>query len=398
MVYQIEESRFEIIPTISGRAAVKGSRIYSVYAGITRYTDDYGETYVDLQNNLPAYSQDYYVHIAKSGTMIVSKTRQVFRSVYPYTNFTNVVNLSTTGSYINTWGFTEDSDGVLYLSEYGNYKMVGETSFTNVLLWYKSTNDGLSWTKYTNLQDKDTKHIHQIKVNPYTQVLYATTGDAYKRLFKSHNKGENWEEVIPTNFPDKTSQNINYGGFTGVGFYPDGTILWGTDWQPTNNGTYWNWHTKSKGHDVNSFTYKKMEKRYYGFSGEIVTDPTTGEAWNMVRDEFGEDDVVSAVMYSQDYGNTWTPLVETPTISTMQMGTILRTEENFIPDFPYIFLDVMNHGVVRFPRNLKPIPPPVKSDQIKTASFYQNINGEIVEVDIFYGGVNLSVLNVFLGE
>lgn len=378
MVYNISEAPFTLIPELSGRAGILGNRIYSVYTGITRYTDDYGETFTDLPNNLPDFGADYYVHFSRDGTMFVSRSRQFFRAESPYTDFTNVVNFSTTGSVINTWGFTEDSDGVLYISEYGNYVDVENGGYVNLLYWYKSINKGLSWTRYDNLKHTDTKHIHQIKVNPYTDELYITTGDRDKRLFKSTDKGESFTEVVPTVYPDQTAENINYGGFTGVGFYPDGSILWGTDWQPTKDGQYWNWFVKSQGTDVNSFSYAPMEKKYYGFCGELITDPNTGEAWTLLRDEFGEDDVVSAVMYSEDFGESWKPLVETDLVSTLQMETMFRTQENFIADMPYIFLSVLNYGVVRFDRNLKPendneyIP-----GYLKNATVYLRVDGRL---------------------
>ena len=380
-------------------SAIFDSKIYTVKSGTTYTSDDWGETFTSVTNNLP--TADYYLtHFTKDGTMIVSKTRQVFRAVYPYTEFTNVVNLTTTGSRVLRWGFTQDNDGVLYMTEYGNYVDTVNGGYVNIMYWYKSTNDGLSWTKHDNLQTRDTKHFHQIKVNPFTNVLYVTTGDMNKLLFKSTDKGETWEEVIPTTYPSKTAENTNYGGFTGIGFFENGEILWGTDWQPRDpdTGQYWNWYVKSVGDDVNSFTYEKMPKAYYGFAGDIMTDQVTGEAWMSLTDEFGESDVYPALMYTNNRGATWKPLVELPVEGTLNGRRIIAYSDNSIKDSPFIFWDVIGEGIMRVDRNLKPQEDAALSENVNRATFYLNLDGRIYEVDLFNNDGVIRDTDRFIGS
>lgn len=375
-------------------------KLYTVKGGKTYVSEDWGDSFSSVDNNLAA-APYYNVHFTRSGVMIASKTREVFRAEYPYTDFTNVVNLTTTGSRINRWGFTEDDDGVLYMVEYGNYVDVETGGYLNIMYWYKSVNDGISWTKHDNLKNRDTKHFHQIMFSPFDKNLYITTGDANKLVFKSVDKGDTWEEIIPTTYPSQDERNIEYGGHTGIGFFETGEILWGTDWQPRDpeTGNYWNWYVRSQGDDVDSFTYKKMPKKYYGLAGDIITDQVSGEAWMSLTDEFREPDVHPVLMYTSDKGKNWDALVEIPTNSDLNARGLIAYQDNSIKDSPYIFWDVIGEGIVRVSRDLKPKEgEPTTTEKIDSAMFYINSNNKIYEVELFNRDGSIKYNNLFVGN
>lgn len=381
---QLECLTWALCNKVSTKGTFAGTVIWSVTLdGFTRSTSDFGKTYTEAPNNLPTIAIDYYVNIAKNGTMLVSKGREVFRAVYPYVYFTKVLSLSTTASVVRSWGFTEDSDGNLYMSEYANYKDANG-DWVNLIVWYNSSDDGLTWSANTNLQYADNKHIHQLKINPFTGIMYATTGDTNKLLFKSSDRGVNWEQVVPVSFPSQDGNNINYAGFTGIGFFETREIIWGTDWAPKNPDTsqYWNWFVRSEGDDVTSFKYDKMDYKYYGMCNQMVTDPHTGEAWSSLMDEFNEIGVNPVLMYTANKGVNWKPVIELPAdnINGIDSRTILGTDTNHVGDTGYIFWEISGVGVIRLPRKLE-LDTYDELTTMHKVKMLQNINGVISRVN-----------------
>ena len=400
MVYQLNEAS-EKIEWLNGNGTLYNGKIWSVEGGKTRFSDDWGDTYTELANNLPSYSVGYHTHFTKSGTMIVSKNKDVYRAEEPYTDFTYVLGLHTTQSVVRRWGFTEDNDNILFMTEYGNYPNPEGSGYLNIMYWYKSEDEGLTWTKHDNLKQTDGKHFHQLKVDPLTNNLYITTGDDNKRVFKSTNKGETWQEVIPATYPNQTSENINYGGHTGLAFFSTGEILWGTDWQPRNpeTGDFWNWFVRSQGDNVNSFIYQKIEKKHYGMTSDINTDYYTGEAWTSLSDEFNESDVHPVLMYTKNKGISWEPLVELPAESNLVASGLIAYADNTIKDSPYIFWNIVNYGVVRISRDLKPEIPEVKpSNAINEVEFFINQNNKIYEIELFNREGSIKYNSAYVGR
>lgn len=396
MVIGLFDDKIELCNGISTRATIVNGRIWSVLGNnITRYSDDFGDTFVDIPNDLPFGTTDYYVHMTSTGAMIVSRGNGIYRAVAPYTTFTQVTSFSTTGSILREWAFTEDNDNVLYIAEYGNYVDTVNGGYVNIMYWYKSLDDGLTWTRYTNLYDVDNKHIHMLQVNPFTNDLYVTTGDGLKLMFKSTDKGESWQEIIPDEYPSKTSENIEYGGFTGINFFSTGEIIYGTDWQPRDpeTGKYWNWFVRSMGDDTSTFVYEKIEHEYYGMCSSLVNEQYGSRAWMSLKDEFMESDVKPVMMYTEDKGVNWNPLVELPADDVYNAGRIINPPSDFSTTTnPYIFWEVTGYGVVRFPKSLSPIPtdPPITTNgTVKNVSMFMNVGGVIKEVDLYNKNSNV---------
>lgn len=395
MVYGLEVGT--LIEHLSAGSTLYDGTLWTVYNGQTISSSDWGNTFVVQENNLGASTGIYYVHFSSEGTMFVCRTRQLFRAVYPYTNFTPVMSMTTTASIVRDWGFTEDNDGVLFATEYANYKDATGTT-VNIIYWYRSFDDGLTWTKHDNLHHTDDKHLHQLKVDPKTNTLYATTGDSKKLVFKSNDKGESWEEVIPTNYPTKDSRNIQYGGHTTIGFFETGEILWGTDWKPNNpeNGANWNWYVKSVSDDPNSFVYEKMPKQYYGMYASMATDYKTGQAWASLKDEFNENDVNPALIYTRNKGATWETLISLPATGDLNGSNIISTSQGFVDTSPYIFWYISGYGAIRIPKSLQ--PEKLYSDVVLDARYYQNVDGKIYEIEVYTRNGRIEQTNVFVGH
>lgn len=88
------------------------------------------------------------------------------------------------------WNMDEDSQGNLYVGEYG-----GEWD-VNCAYIHKSTDGGLTWSiAYDSLAyDWPGRHIHMVKVDKKNDYIYASQGDGYKRarLIRSTDYGVTW--------------------------------------------------------------------------------------------------------------------------------------------------------------------------------------------------------------
>ena len=108
------------------------------------------------------------------------------------------------------WSLASDSAGSLYVGEYGP-RGVGQSK----RVW-KSTDDGDTWSVAFRALDVDGVHLHRIAVDPYTDDVWVTQGDAgYQATFVSRDHGATWNWV-------RDSQA------TSVVFTPE-AIYWGED-------------------------------------------------------------------------------------------------------------------------------------------------------------------------
>jgi hypothetical protein len=140
-------------------------------------------------------------------------TNRLYRSTDGGESFTEVLNLnrpSNDGGIIN---MGEDELGNLYACEYGNAK--------SARLFKSSTGGELgSWSSIRNF---DTRHLHNVKMNPYSNWLYVATsedsgGDTESRsIYRSKDHGASWARVV--------QQPTSLSGFVAIEFYNDWVVL-----------------------------------------------------------------------------------------------------------------------------------------------------------------------------
>jgi hypothetical protein len=85
------------------------------------------------------------------------------------------------------WGFDEDEEGRLYLGVYW-----GENEAAEV---WKSTDGGMNWENISDNRWKETRHVHNVRVDPKTGWLYASLGDliGLRGVWRSKEKdGSDW--------------------------------------------------------------------------------------------------------------------------------------------------------------------------------------------------------------
>lgn len=144
----------------------------------------------------------------------------LYRSTNGGASFTKVLTLDTNCCI---WGFDEDSNGYLYAGEYSRLN-AGKSQ-----IW-KSTDGGATWVqKYINdLGAGSQDHIHDLRVDPNTDWIYATCGDATtNNLLRSKDAGETWSVV-----------NTGPTNWLALAIGPDGYIYVGTDTNGTGNVIY----------------------------------------------------------------------------------------------------------------------------------------------------------------
>ena len=158
----------------------------------------------------------------------VISTNRLYRSIDGGATFQEVLNLnrpSNDGSIIN---MGEDELGNLYACEYGNSQQGARL--------FKSTSGGASGS-WISLGNFATRHLHNVKMNPYNNWLYLATSEPgdnanglgnadARKIFRSKDHGTTWTEVVVTN---------SSSGFVAMSFHNDWVVL-GED----NAGSYSN--------------------------------------------------------------------------------------------------------------------------------------------------------------
>lgn len=88
------------------------------------------------------------------------------------------------------WSFSADSEGRLFMGEYGPQK---KGMSKNV---WRSSDDGESWEVIFTAEDIDKVHIHRVAVDPHTQDVWLTIGDGSNRqMWRSTDHGDNWTQI-----------------------------------------------------------------------------------------------------------------------------------------------------------------------------------------------------------
>lgn len=195
--------------TLGGQGDVYGSRGPELF----RVVDD-GER----ANKLFSFEHRISaIHERMDGLLIVTtddgrwepkKPCRVYRSLDGGQHFEKIKTIE--GGTVLWWSLDSDKSGRLYLAEYGPQKQGMSKT-----LW-RSDNDGDDWKIIYQAPDKDKVHLHRIAVDPYTDMLWLTTGDGKNReMLRSDDHGETWLQI------DRLQS-------TAVAFSED-AIYWGRD-------------------------------------------------------------------------------------------------------------------------------------------------------------------------
>ena len=132
--------------------------------------------------------------------------------------------LSRSWSYFS-WAWGEDTEGNLYTAAYTLDGLQGQ-------IFYKTTDNGLTWVANTSLATQFTseRHIHSLHVNPADNRLYVSIGDDVSRrnlvsdADLSTWDGSTWDTIIST----------DASGATGLTFTSEATY-WSSDIQGDQN-------------------------------------------------------------------------------------------------------------------------------------------------------------------
>lgn len=159
-----------------------------------------------------------YIYISGWKADDGNTTGDLLRSTDGGDNFSQVIDMDN-GTAI--WGIDEDSNGYLYVGDYS----YGETG--KGIIW-RSTDGGANWDiVYQASEVAGIYHIHDLRVNPSNDWIYASTGDAIQRLLRSKDGGDSWTAIRGDSEPK----------FMAISFL-NGDVYLGTDTTPPGNGIY----------------------------------------------------------------------------------------------------------------------------------------------------------------
>jgi hypothetical protein len=141
-------------------------------------------------------------------------TNRLYRSTDGGTSFVEVLNLNRTNNDGGIINMDEDELGGLYACEYGADKSAR-------LFESSSGGNPGSWS---SIRDFDTRHLHNVRMNPFNDWLYVATsedsglGDTESRsVFRSKDHGASWTRVV--------QQSGSLSGFVAMQFCSDWVVL-----------------------------------------------------------------------------------------------------------------------------------------------------------------------------
>jgi photosystem II stability/assembly factor-like uncharacterized protein len=249
-------------------------------------SSDNGQTWSEAMVTIPLATQLSGLFVDSNGTIYFSPAGRIGFDIDP-----SIAGIWRSDDQGRTWERTqtlsiyeyifnidEDINGNVYAGVY----TMGSLSDAKI---YKTSNNGDTWS--ISYYDPVARHIHDVKVDKYTNNIYAVIGDnmapwnsAY--VIRSTDGGENWTKILPS-MPQMVS----------IGF-SENARFFGTDW---SNGQIYKTTddiTATKVFDTNSLSYCFWIRQddlddilYAGFCGHESQPRTAG------------------IYYSIDDGETW---------------------------------------------------------------------------------------------
>ena len=175
--------------TLGGQGGVYGSKGKDLYRIVSDGTSI--QFVHKFSSNVKA------IHERKDGLLIVAtdddhwdpqKPCEVYRSIDGGQVFEQVKLIQ--GGSVLWWSLDSDSEGRVYLAEYGPQK-----KGMSKILW-RSDDDGTHWRVIYHAPNTEKIHLHRIAVDPYTDDLWLTIGDGtYRAMLTSKDHGENWQQI-----------------------------------------------------------------------------------------------------------------------------------------------------------------------------------------------------------
>ncbi|MCW4024079.1 MAG: hypothetical protein NWF01_03475 [Candidatus Bathyarchaeota archaeon] len=271
---------------IAGAWIAQDGTLYASVDNSLYNSTDYGQTWSSAMVTIPLATQLSGLFVDSNGTIYFSPAGRIGLDIDP-----SVAGIWRSTDQGQTWERTqtlsiyefifnidEDNDGNVYAGVY----TMGSLSDAKI---YKTSNNGATWSVI--YYDPVARHVHDVKVDRYTNYLYAVIGDnmvpwnsAY--IIRSTDGGANWTKILPS-LPQMVS----------IGFSEDARFF-GTDW---SNGQIYKTTddlTATKVFDTNSLSYCFWIRQddlddilYAGFCGHESQPRTAG------------------IYYSIDDGETW---------------------------------------------------------------------------------------------
>ncbi len=225
--------------------------MYSTYINgeLYRSLDGWVNNYVTISNNIPGGKPNGawvtpYVLDPNNHNSIVIGYDEVYRSTNRGDTWTKISTGLTNGGEMHSIAVAQSDSRIIYCT--GDQK---QTDGSTINKFFKTTNQGTSWTSYSSPAKE---RITQLAVHPTNpQVIWITTGGWVdnQKVFKSTNGGATW---------------VNYS--TGLPNVPTNTIVY----QPGSNDALY------VGNDMGVYyrnsTMSKWESYSAGLPNTVVTD------------------------------------------------------------------------------------------------------------------------------
>ena len=186
------------------------------------YSNDYNEniTEYEFAENINAN-----IFVTTNGTILLCSGGDVYRSADGAQTFTKVLE------NIVQWRehqSIKEKRGIIVFVEYTS----GDEGQARI---WKSDDDGETWTEVHSESTDNIRHFHTVYYSEYLERWIATSGDENNECFwfwSSGNDAINWTKVPITESGGQIWRTL------GQAFFPDGTIVWSTDFTTNNYGNY----------------------------------------------------------------------------------------------------------------------------------------------------------------
>ena len=207
-----------------------------------------------------------------SNTVLFIHDGKIYRHVLG-TDKTSIVYHLKHGIRPLNMGFTQDSNGLVYLGEYWSNNEREEVCII------KGSQDGKNWHPVHTFPKGSIRHIHAVQHDPYTNLLWVTTGDKTgvksieSQIAFSEDGGKNFTTIGKGNYKWKTVSLI----------FTKNYIYWGTD-DPFRHNYIYRWE-RSNG-NVERITPVKGPVYYSKKVGDYIFFSTTVEKGSGDQDSF----------------------------------------------------------------------------------------------------------------